>query len=1044
MRFKMISVSLLTLIAVTVTKQTNAQDLGEMLRFNDVPNLNLALSESLLQSVADSVVYQSPPSARARTPFSTILFNGTLADNKLALQVSFEDREGQWSTWQTAYVKGFPNGRFWAKLDLKTGTTQRIKYRFLNRGVRAPARIEIYAVEALRLKDEEIDLQPAPVRPEKFGYFQQDTIPKPDFVTRAEWGATPPIGTYIPHDPYRFAQHHTAGRRVSTLAEGMAEQRFIQDFHQNGRGWQDIGYHFTVDDSGRVYEGVPPQFRGTHTGGANTGNIGISYMGNFEIDGEFPTQRTLASLVAMWSWLAFDFGVNPDSLFGHRDYKATACPGKNFYPTLPDLRNGTRNNLEFGAPYVAHPFPQPFTREISPDTPVQFFIRDDEEGVDVNTLVMRVNGETVVPGITGTPSEYHVEYTPPVPFPASQNVVVEVEATDLAASPNAMHYSYTFGIKVDALHTEVTSQSGMSNATLELLGDWQPDFGDVVLGDLAEGLRLLASDVDGSHIARVFPEVPETGDYEIYMASNNTFLGESARYRFVNANGATQPHFVEYNSVFLRKWGRLSPTPVHFDAQQPQAGYIELSGLADIPTRLILDALRFEKVDRLDPPAAPTLKSVQLLDRSSRRIEVSWYPTLEGDVKGYRLFMSEDGRTWGNALVDEQTLGRTANSYQINYSGTSTTVYFYAVAVDSNEIDVEGGAAEPLLSEQSDIYGVGLSGSSNILVVDNFDRLASWQRRYHPFVRSHGNALDANGFGFDSCTETAVQNGAINLQNYAAIIYFCGDDSRADESLAAADQFRLQNYLEAGGKLFISGSELGYDFDATTPLEEARYENLLKARYVGDLSGSSRVLGAAGTVFEGLDFTYGTMTSDELYFEDFPDYILPNGGSEVALNYDNLRIAAVQFTGKYGASNQDAQLIYLAFTFETIEDPDHRASLMGRVMEYFGLTTSVGYPNASVPINFDLQQNYPNPFNPTTNIGYAIATGSGDVHMRLEIYNTLGQSVTTLLDKRQAPGRYTVQWNGLDKRDARAASGVYIYRLTAGDRVLSRKMMLLK
>ncbi|MCZ6819760.1 MAG: hypothetical protein O7G31_09755, partial [Calditrichaeota bacterium] len=66
MRFKMISVSFLTLVAVTVTKQTNAQDLGEMLRFNDVPNLNLALSESLLQSVADSVVYQSPPSAPAR------------------------------------------------------------------------------------------------------------------------------------------------------------------------------------------------------------------------------------------------------------------------------------------------------------------------------------------------------------------------------------------------------------------------------------------------------------------------------------------------------------------------------------------------------------------------------------------------------------------------------------------------------------------------------------------------------------------------------------------------------------------------------------------------------------------------------------------------------------------------------------------------------------------------------------------------------------------------------------------------------------------
>lgn len=57
--------------------------------------------------------------------------------------------------------------------------------------------------------------------------------------------------------------------------------QIIQDFHINGRGWKDIGYHFCYDDSGRIYQGMPETIVGTHAGPANTGNIGASMMGNF-------------------------------------------------------------------------------------------------------------------------------------------------------------------------------------------------------------------------------------------------------------------------------------------------------------------------------------------------------------------------------------------------------------------------------------------------------------------------------------------------------------------------------------------------------------------------------------------------------------------------------------------------------------------------------------------------------------------------------------------------------------------------------------------
>ncbi len=100
-----------------------------------------------------------------------------------------------------------------------------------------------------------------------------------------------------------------------------------------------------------------------------------------------------------------------------------------------------------------------------------------------------------------------------------------------------------------------------------------------------------------------------------------------------------------------------------------------------------------------------------------------------------------------------------------------------------------------------------------------------------------------------------------------------------------------------------------------------------------------------------------------------------------------------------------------------------------------------------VPKAFELLQNYPNPFNPTTTIEFAIAPrGDGNqmVDARLEVYNILGQRVITLLDEPLPAGRHTVQWDSRDKSGNSVASGIYFYRLTAGDYSQSKKMVLMK
>ena len=99
--------------------------------------------------------------------------------------------------------------------------------------------------------------------------------------------------------------------------------------------------------------------------------------------------------------------------------------------------------------------------------------------------------------------------------------------------------------------------------------------------------------------------------------------------------------------------------------------------------------------------------------------------------------------------------------------------------------------------------------------------------------------------------------------------------------------------------------------------------------------------------------------------------------------------------------------------------------------------------------NFNLRQNYPNPFNPTTTISYSIPTPSvivppkagkqSVVNVTLAVYNALGQKIATLVNKAQAPGNYSVQFNAEN-----LPSGVYFYTLRASNFVTTKKMVLMK
>jgi hypothetical protein len=107
---------------------------------------------------------------------------------------------------------------------------------------------------------------------------------------------------------------------------------------------------------------------------------------------------------------------------------------------------------------------------------------------------------------------------------------------------------------------------------------------------------------------------------------------------------------------------------------------------------------------------------------------------------------------------------------------------------------------------------------------------------------------------------------------------------------------------------------------------------------------------------------------------------------------------------------------------------------------------SYGYPlpkiaegedlDGILPSLFTLNQNYPNPFNPVTIISYSLPVATD---VKIDIFNILGQRVATLMNEHQEAGEHSITWNA-----SPYSSGVYFYRITTGEAVGTKKMLLLK
>jgi len=131
---------------------------------------------------------------------------------------------------------------------------------------------------------------------------------------------------------------------------------------------------------------------------------------------------------------------------------------------------------------------------------------------------------------------------------------------------------------------------------------------------------------------------------------------------------------------------------------------------------------------------------------------------------------------------------------------------------------------------------------------------------------------------------------------------------------------------------------------------------------------------------------------------------------------------AFAFVGGYGSEEVYANAVTASQLFDTPTDFDDE-------------------PLTSLPGDFQLHQNYPNPFNPTTMIAFDLPAASD---VSLEVYNTLGQQVTTLHEGLLPAGSHEIEWDATDRDGSAVASGMYFYRLVSESASQTRKMVLLK
>jgi hypothetical protein len=161
--------------------------------------------------------------------------------------------------------------------------------------------------------------------------------------------------------------------------------------------------------------------------------------------------------------------------------------------------------------------------------------------------------------------------------------------------------------------------------------------------------------------------------------------------------------------------------------------------------------------------------------------------------------------------------------------------------------------------------------------------------------------------------------------------------------------------------------------------------------------------------------------------------MLPNGQKEIVISWNPDELGGDAYALREGADGTGSLLV------DDMHKIGEYSFKPGDGIKYLTVVRKAG--TAVLPNAFHLAQNYPNPFNPSTSIEYSIGK---QTEVTIAVFNMLGQKVKELVNGTQPAGDYRVTWDGADNSGMSSATGIYFYRMQAGDYMISKKMVLMK
>jgi N-acetylmuramoyl-L-alanine amidase len=259
--------------------------------------------------------------------------------------------------------------------------------------------------------------------------------------------------------------------------------------------------------------------------------------------------------------------------------------------------------------------------------------------------------------------------------------------------------------------------------------------------------------------------------------------------------------------------------------------------------------------------------------------------------------------------------------------------------------------------------GTSHTGEAELLLVAGFDRLGEFVKspeNTHDYLRQHGDAIRRHGrfsLGFDACTNESVSQLRVSLPQYRAVIWQLGEESTQDETFSSLEQLFVRSYLQAGGRLMVSGAELAWDLEARgSAADTAFLQGVLGTRYVRDDAQTYSARDVAGEIFAGIGFFGFDDGSRGTYDVDWPDVLAPSDAkSRVVLRYGvgNDAAAIARIDGS-------ARVLVLGFPLETMYPIEKRSELMARALRFLLEPRALEMPNeVAIPSSHTLAISLP-------------------------------------------------------------------------------------